>query len=88
MRLARHTIEVGQFRRKFAIDFHAVVEVITKGCVDFGWVEVRVMADDFLGGSAVAEVVRGDLRDSDPWKKIQAGGFTGGFVNAGNRERA
>lgn len=79
--MTRHAVKVGQFSGQFAVDFLAVVKVVGEGGVDFGGSEVGVLADDFLSGPAVAEMVGDDLRDADAREAIQPRRFTGGFVN-------
>ena len=76
-RLLIRGVEGGDLGREFGVNLRAVIVEVAQGGVDFARREVRVLANDFLGRPAVANVVGGDLRDADARKPIQPGDVIG-----------
>ena len=74
-------VERGQFVGEFGVDLLAVVEVVGERGVDFGGREMRVLADDFLGGPTVAEMIGDDLCDADARQAFEPRGIIGSFAN-------
>jgi len=83
----RFTIHFSELGGKLGIDFRAVIMIVGERGMNLGGKEVGVLADDFLGRPAVAEVVCNDLRDPHARQALQAGDLAVGLANVWVIER-
>ena len=83
----RFTIYFSKLGGKLGIDFRAVIMIVGERGMNLGGKEVGVLADDFLGRPAVAEVVSNDLRDPHARQALQAGDLAVGLTNVWVIER-
>ena len=70
-----------EFRSEFGIDFLAVIEVVGKRRMDLSGAKMGVLADDFLGGPTISEMIRDDLRYAHAWQTLQPGNLVVGLLN-------
>lgn len=65
------------FAGEFSVDLLPVVIEVAESRMNFARGKMRVLAEDFLRGPTIAEMVGSDLRDANSRVSLQPGGVTG-----------
>ena len=80
-RLRGGRLELGELLLELEFNLMTVVEVVRQSSMDLAREQVWVLTNDLVGRPTVAEMVRNDLRNTNPRPPRQAGGSIGGLFN-------